>query len=134
MFEITINDKVYSFNFGFGFMREIDPKITKKIDGVNGKVQNMGLQFAIAGIMDGDLNELVDVLEAANKGFEPRITRAELENHLEREDTDIDRLFEKVLGFFERANCTKKTFANLRKTVEEEKAKAAAKATEKTES
>ena len=32
MFELTINEKVYQFNFGFGFMREIDPKITKKIE------------------------------------------------------------------------------------------------------
>lgn len=127
MFELTINDKVYSFNFGFGFMRELDPKITKKIEGVSGKVQNMGVQFAIAGIIDGDINDLINVLEAANKGCDPRITRKELEAYIEKEDTDIDRLFEDVLSFFERANCTKKILANLRKTIEEEKAKAAAK-------
>ena len=126
MFELTINDKVYSFNFGFGFMRELDPKITKKVEGVSGKVQNMGVQFAIAGIIDGDVCDLIAVLDAANKGCDPRITRKELEEYIEKESTDIDRLFEDVLGFFESANCTKKIIANLRKTIEEEKAKAAA--------
>lgn len=123
MFELTINEKVYSFNFGFGFMREIDPKITKEIDGVKGKVQNMGLQYAIAGIMDGDVYDLVNVLEAANKGFEPRITRKELEAHIENSGTNVDELFKDVLDFLENANCTKKTVANLKKAIEEAKAK-----------
>ena len=124
MFEITINDKVYSFNFGFGFMREVDPKVTKEIDGVKGKVQNMGVQYAIAGILDGDVYELINVLDAANKSFDPRITRKELEEYIENEDTDIDRLFADVVGFFERANCTKKIIANLKEMIEKEKAKA----------
>lgn len=124
MFELTINEKVYQFNFGFGFMREIDPKITKKIEDVNGKVQNMGLQFAIAGIIDGDVNDLANVLEAANKGYEPRIARKEIEEFIENSDTDLDTLFEKVLDFLRTANCTKKTVANLEKAIENEKAKA----------
>ena len=124
MFELTINGKVYSFNFGFGFMREIDPKVTKKIDDVNGKTQNMGVQFAVAGIIDGDVYELVNVLEAANKGCDPRITRKELEEFIENSDTDIDTIFSDVLGFLKTANCTKKTVANLEKAIENEKAKA----------
>lgn len=127
MFELTINDKVYSFNFGFGFMREIDPKVKKEIDGVKGKTQDVGVQFTIASILDGDLNELVNALEAANKGCDPRITRKEIESYIENEDTDIDGLFADVLGFLERANCTKKTVANLKEIIEKEKAKAAAK-------
>lgn len=125
MFELTINDKVYSFNFGFGFMRELDPKITKEIDGVKGKTQNMGVQYAIAGILDGDVFELINVLDAGNKGFDPRITRKEIEEYIEKEDTDIDRLFEDVLGFLKCANCTKKKVAALEEMIEKEKAKAA---------
>ena len=125
MFELTINDKVYSFNFGFGFMRELDPKITKEIDGVKGKTQDMGVQYAIAGILDGDMYELINVLDAGNKGLDPRITRKELEAYIEKEDTDIDRLFEDVLGFLKRANCTKKKVAALEEMIEKEKAKAA---------
>lgn len=127
MFELTINDKVYSFNFGFGFMRELDPKVKKEVEGVKGKTQDVGVQFAIASIMDGDLNELVNVLDAANKGNDPRITRKEIESYIENEDTDIDNLFADVLGFLERANCTKKIVANLKEIIEKEKAKAAAK-------
>ena len=121
MFELTINDKAYAFNFGFGFMREIDPKITKKIDGVSGKVQHMGLRYAVAGIIDGDVNDLVDVLTTANKGFEPRLTRSDIEKHIENSDTDIDTLFKDVLGFLRTANCTKKTVANLEEAIAEKK-------------
>lgn len=125
MFELTINDKNYKFNFGFGFMRELDPKVTKKIDGVNGGVKNMGVQFAVAGVIDGDVNDLVDVLIAANKTFEPRLTRTEIEAHIESDNTDLERLFADVLGFLKSANCTKNTVASLEKNIEAQKAKAA---------
>ena len=118
MFELTINDKNYKFNFGFGFMRELDPKVTKKIDGVNGGVKNMGVQFAV-------VNDLVDVLIAANKPFEPRLTRTEIEAHIESDNTDLERLFADVLGFLKSANCTKNTVASLEKNIEAQKAKAA---------
>lgn len=121
MFNLIINDKEYAFNFGFGFMREIDPKITKKIDGVSGKVQHMGLQFAIAGIIDKDVNDLVTVLVAANKGCDPRLTIGDIEKHIENSDTDIDTLFKDVLGFLKNANCTKNIVANIEKTIEEQK-------------
>lgn len=123
MFELTINEKVYQFNFGIGFRRELDPKITRKIDGVNGKVENLGVQFAIAGVMDGDFEEIINVLDAANKGCEPRITRKEIEVYLDNPETDIDSLCEKLLGFFESANATKKTVARIQESIAEQKAK-----------
>lgn len=129
MFELTINEKVYQFNFGMGFMREIDPTVTKAIDGVKGKVQNLGLQYAIGGIMDGDVMTLADVLVRANKGFEPRLTAKEIEAHIENETTDIDALFDDVLGFLKSANVTKKTALNLQEAIEKEKAKETAKET-----
>lgn len=130
MFELTIKEKVYQFNFGMGFIREIDPTVTKEIDGIKGKVQNLGLQYAIAGVIDGDVVTLADVLFRANKGFEPRITQKEIESYIEDENTDLDALFVDVLSFFETANCTKKTAQALLKAIEDEKAKAEAKATE----
>lgn len=129
MFELTINEKVYQFNFGMGFMREIDPTVTKPIDGIKGKVQNLGLQYAIGGIMDGDVITLADVLVRANKGYEPRLTQKEIESHIENESTDIEALFEDVLGFLKTANVTKKTTLALVEAVEKEKAKEAAKET-----
>lgn len=124
MFEITINNKIYPLNFGFGFMREIDPKINRKIDGVNGKVEQLGLQFAIAGIIDKNIEDLLDVIAIANKnaGGE-RVSRKDIEAHLENPDTDVEELFDVVLDFLSKANCTKETAAKLQKVVEEEKAK-----------
>ena len=127
MFELTINDTVYQFNFGMGFMREIDPTVTKPIEGIHGKVQNLGLQYAIAGIIDGDVNALGDVLIRANKGNEPRLTQKELDRFIEDSDTDLDTLFDDVLGFLKKANVTKKTVNALLDAIENEKAKEAAK-------
>lgn len=130
MFELTINNTVYQFNFGMGFMRELDPTVTKPIEGVKGKVQNMGVQYAVAGIIDGDVATLADVLYRANKGCDPRLTQKDIESHIENPETDIDMLFDEVLGFLKTANVTKKTTLNMLETVEKEKAKEAAKSAE----
>lgn len=124
MFELTINEKVYKFRFGFGFRRELDPRITRKIDGVSGKVEQLGVQMAIAGIMDGDIEDILDVLDIANKEFEgeERITRKQLEKYIESE-ADLDELCENLLDFLKRANATKKTVARLQEMADEQKAK-----------
>ena len=127
MFELTINSRVYQFNFGIGFLKDIDPTVTKPIDGIKGKVQNMGLQYAIGGVMDCNIIDIADVLLRANKGFEPRLTQAEVEAFLESATTDIEELSEKLLGFLKTANATKKATLNLIEAVEREKAKEAAK-------
>ena len=124
MFELTINEKVYSFKFGMGFLRELDPTVTKPVEGVKGKEQHLGVQYAVAGIIDGDVFTLADVLVRANKGMEPRVTQKEIESYIEDESTDIDALFADVLGFLRNANATKKITANLLEAVEAEKAKA----------
>ena len=126
MFELTINEKVYQFNFGIGFLKDIDPTITKPIDGVKGKVQNMGLQYAIGGVMDCNIIDIADVLLRANKGYEPRLTQSEVESYLESDCVNIEELSEKLLDFFKSANATKKMTLNLIEVVEKEKAKAAA--------
>lgn len=127
MFELTINETVYQFNFGMGFLRKIDPIVTKPIgDGVKGKVQNLGLQYTVGALIDNDPEALVDVLLRGNEGCTPRLTQKEIESHIENENTDIDALFEEVLGFLKTANVTKKTTLNMLEAVEAEKAKAAA--------
>lgn len=126
MFELNINETVYQFNFGMGFLREIDPTVTKPLDdGIKGKVQNLGLRYAVGGIIDSDLDVLSSVLLLANKGCTPRLTQKELDAHIENEDTDIDELFAAVLGFLKTANISKKITLNMLEAVEEQKAKAA---------
>ena len=123
MFELTINGQVYAFNFGMGFMREINKKIGVPVDGLPDVKKNMGLQYTVAGIIDGDIEALVDALDVANKGNSPRVTKALLDSYIDDSETDIDKLFEDVLDFLKRANATKKTVAMLLKAIEDEKAK-----------
>lgn len=125
MFELTINNTVYEFNFGMGFMRELDPTVTKPIEGVKGKVQNLGVQYAIAGIIDGDVEALGDVLIRGNKGFNPRLTQKDVDAFIEDADTNLDEVFEAVLGFLKSANVTRKITQTLLETIEKEKAKEA---------
>lgn len=126
MFELTIKDTVYSFKFGMGFLRDINKMLGKPMDGIPDAKQNIGLQYKIGGIIDGDVEALVDVLDIANKTQQPRISRALLDEYIDEECTDIDRLFEDVLDFLKNANATKKTTNALLEMVEKEKAKQAA--------
>lgn len=127
MFELTINENVYQFNFGMGFLRKIDPTVTKPLeDGIKGKVQNLGLRYAVGALIDNDPEMLVDVLLIANEGNTPRLTKKEIESHIENEDTDLEALFNTVLGFLESANVTKKTTQTMLEAVKAEQEKAAA--------
>lgn len=124
MFELTINGTVYQFNFGMGFLREVNKKIGVPVDGLPDVKKNVGLQYTVAGIIDGDLEALIDALDIANKGYSPRVTRALLDSYIDDPSTDIDVLFEGVLDFLKNANATKKTMKNLLEAIEAEKAKA----------
>lgn len=122
MFELTIKEEVYQFNFGMGFMREVNKKASKTIEGTK---KDVGLQFAVAGLIDGDPEWLVDILDIANKDQKPRVTRALLDSYIDDENTDIDALFEEILGFLRKANATKKTTEAVLELVEKERAKQA---------
>lgn len=123
MFELTINGVVYGFNFGMGFMREINKRISTDVDGLKGVKKNIGLRYKIASIIDGDVESLVDALEVANKGQTPRVTRDLLDSYIDSEDTDVDELFTQVMDFLKKANATKKTVQMLLEAIEQEKAK-----------
>lgn len=123
MFELVINKNTYQFNFGFGFVNELDPTIKQSIDGVKGKMQDMGLHFAICDLIDGNVLTLFDVLKRGNKGFTPRLEETEIEAHLDNPENDVEDLFKKVLGFLEKSNYTKKKTKDLIKLAEREKAK-----------
>lgn len=71
MYELTINDVVYQFNFGMGFMREVNKKVCTPVDGLKDVKKNIGLQYLVASILDGDVEALVEILAAANKGQKP---------------------------------------------------------------
>ena len=123
MYELQINGTTYEFNFGMGFMRGINKTIAVPVENIKGKTKDIGLQYKVAEMLDGDLDALEDVLLVANKGFLPRLERTELDKHIEDGNTDIDELFDTVLGFLESANATKKTTRELKEEVEKQKKK-----------
>ena len=123
MMELTINGQVYQFNFGMGFLREANKTVSEKISNATEKRKDVGATYMIAGIIDGDPEDLVNALDLANKGQNPRVTRALLDSYIEDPDTDIDQLFEDTLDFLEKANATKKIVERLKKRIEDAKAK-----------
>lgn len=124
MFELTIQEQVYQFKFGIGFVKEINKTVAKPVDGIPGEKEEVGLRYSIAKIMDGDVLELIRILVLANKGFEPRITEKVLETYIDDELEDIDTLFNSVMDFLKKANATRRTTKELLEAVRKAEEKA----------
>ena len=123
MMELTINGEVYQFNFGMGFLQEINKRVSVPVDKIPDVKRNIGLSYLISGVIDRDPEDLVSILEAANKSLTPRVTRQLLDNYIDDPETDIDALFEQVIDFLKSANATKKTTLDLLEEVKRQKAK-----------
>lgn len=113
MFELTIGDEVYQFNFGMGFLRDVNKKVDIPVDGLPGVRENVGLRYKVGMLLANDLETLVEVLFTANKGFKPRVTPEKLDAYIDHEDTDVDALFAEVLDFLKKSNATRKTTEEL---------------------
>lgn len=123
MLNLTINDKVYSFNFGIGFVRKINARNTQTVNGIK---KDVGLQFAIAAVMDRELLEVIDILLVANESADgEKVTKKQLDAYIDDESTDVNALCDEILDFFEHSNATKQTLANVQAMIEAQKAKAA---------
>lgn len=123
MFELTINGVVYQFRFGMGFLREVNKTVVQTAQDNKNAKRNMGLQWVLGGVIDGDLESLVDILLIANKTEENRVTAKLLDYYIEEECTDVNVLFKEVLDFLRNANATKKTMASLDEMIAKENAK-----------
>lgn len=121
MMELTINGQVYQFNFGMGFLREANKMVSTNVEGTGVK-KEIGARYMIARVIDGEADALVDLLDVANKGQSPRVTKAALDAYIDDADTDIDQLFEDTLDFLGKANATKKMIAKMMEAIEEAKA------------
>lgn len=106
--ELTINGNVYQFSFNIGFLRLINKTIAVDVDGMDGVKRNVGLRYSVGLLLDGDLETLVDVLELANKGQNPRLTKKAIEDYIDNADTNVDEIFDSVIGGLKQANATKK--------------------------
>lgn len=123
MFELIINGEVYQFNFGMGFMRAINKKITQPVDDLKDVKQNIGLRYKVLCLVSRDVEELVDVLVTANVGQNPRVTPALLDAYIDNPETDIEQLFKDVLDFLSNANATKSATVAVLEEVEKQKAR-----------
>ncbi len=106
--ELTINGNVYQFSFNIGFLRNINKTTTVDVGGMDGVKRNVGLRYSVGLLLDGDLETLVDVLELANKGQNPRLTKKAIEDYIDNADTDVDEVFDSVIEGLKQANATKK--------------------------
>lgn len=110
--ELTIDGKVFKFVAGIGFMRKANKLVKQKIE--NSDVyKEVGLQYLVAGLIDGDIEDLINALDFMNEGMEPRLTRKEIERYIEDGNTDIETLFTEVLDFLKNANVSKKVYRDL---------------------
>lgn len=108
--ELVINGKTYEFNFGMGFIRQIDPKHVQKQNGVT---QNIGLIVEMAKILDGDIVALYECLRMANKGLTPRLEQADFDKWIEDESTDVEEVFMTIESFFANSNCCKMAYKRI---------------------
>lgn len=115
--ELEIGNRVYEFKAGIGFMREINDRMKRDVEGVKGAKTSVGLRYFTALLIDGDVDALIEILWTMNKGFDPRVTKTDLENYIE-DIEDIDVLFQKVIDFLSRSNACKKVVTALIEAVD----------------
>ena len=117
--EIEVNDETYQLVAGFGFLHEVNKRVTVDVPNTKNK-KEIGLKFMVASIIDGDIDALADCIFYMNVGQTPRLKKADVENYLEDVD-DIDKVFEDVINFLSQANACKKEVRPLVSTQEAEK-------------
>lgn len=120
MYDIEINGTSYPVKFGMNFIREMNQRVTVSMDAWGGKEENVGLNYYIAKLMDGDLEALQQILFVANKTETPKLNISMLNNWFEDESTDIDAIFKQVTDFLSEANCTKRAYKAIKIAVEEQ--------------
>lgn len=117
--EIEVNGEIYKLVAGFGFLHEVNKKVTVDVPNT-GKKKEVGLKFMVASIIEGDIDALVDCIFYMNSGQSPRLKKAQIESYLEDVE-DIDKVFEDVINFLSQANACKKEVRPLVSTQEAEK-------------
>lgn len=121
MMELTINGTVYQFKFGMGFLREANKLTVVPVQGMSGITKEIGARYLIASVVvDQEPNALVDLLDLANKGENPRVTKAMLDSYIDSEEVDIDELMEKTKDFLSKANATKKMVEEIEREYEKQ--------------
>lgn len=116
MTSIEINGTNYPLKFGLGFVRSINKKYKTQAEEVEISGEDAGLTYALgAVVLDKSVTTLIDtILEAAKTADNNQLTRDGLVEWIESDDMDINKLFEDVEDFFEKANFCKITLKKLK--------------------
>ncbi len=104
--EIEVNGEIYQLVAGFGFLHEVNKKLSIDVPNTGTK-KEVGLKYMVASIIDGDIDALADCIFYMNIGQSPRLKKAQVESYLEDAE-DIDKVFEDVVNFLSQANACKK--------------------------
>lgn len=110
--ELEIKGTVYEFKATFGFLKEANKLSKSHIDAFDVD-KNTGFRYLAASLYDGDVEALRDMLFYLNYGQDPRVTKKLIEEYIESECEDVDKLFDDVMGFLADSNVTKKTMKAL---------------------
>ena len=104
--EIEVNGEIYQLVAGFGFLHEVNKKLSIDVPNTGTK-KEVGLKYMVASIIDGDIDALADCIFYMNIGQSPRLKKAQVESYLEDVE-DIDKVFDDVIDFLSQANACKK--------------------------
>ena len=118
--EIEANGEIYQLVAGFGFLHEVNKRVTVDVPNTKNK-KEVGLKFMVASIMDGDIDALVDCIFCMNIGQTPRLKKTDIERYLE--DVEDIEVFEDVINFLSQANACKKEVKSLMTSMQEEEKK-----------
>ncbi len=116
--EIEVNGEIYQLVAGFGFLHEVNKKLSIDVPNTGTK-KEVGLKYMVASIIDGDIDALADCIFYMNIGQSPRLKKAQVESYLEDVE-DIEKVFEDVINFLSQANACKKEVKPLLSTQETE--------------
>jgi len=101
--ELTINDKEYSFIFGFGFIREMNRRYSVVEQGMTMK---LGLDSTLVNFFNEDIETLIEMLKVANATENPRVAEKDLIKLVD--EIGSEKLFDLVLEELKKSEFTKK--------------------------
>lgn len=110
--ELTINEKQYTFTFGYRFIKELNKKNKVTEQGMTLKA---GLDNALMNFFAGDIETLVEMLLLANATENPRVSEKGIIEWIE--ENGVDALFDLVLEELKKSEFTKKKTLNFEKEV-----------------
>lgn len=113
--QIKINNNDINLNFGVRFIRELDNRIGVTVN-LQGAQQNFGMALmkVVPAMQSYDVAILAEVMYCAAWDNKQRPSLAEIDNFIDNNDTDIDKLFNQVKAELERSNAAKTATKNLK--------------------